>query len=73
MGNPFFNFAKIFVLGQFKMMSKFIGCFRFKQKFLIKFLLVEKCKSCEIYRRINHVYAEERFNQEIFTDGLNMH
>ena len=38
----------------------------------MKFLLVKKCKSCKIYRRICDVYGEACLSQKMFTNGLNM-
>ena len=32
-------------------------CSRFEQRSVIKFLVAEKCKPCEIYRRICNVYV----------------
>ena len=34
--------------------------------------MVEKCKPCEIDRRMYDVYVEAGFNQKMFTNGLNM-
>ena len=40
---------------------------------VIKFLAAEKCKPCEIYRRISNGYREARFREKkTFTNGLNM-
>ena len=35
-----------------------------EQRSVIKYLLAEKCKPCEIYRRMYDVYGEECFSQE---------
>ena len=45
-------------------------CSRIEQRSLIKFLLAEKCKPREIYRRICDVYGEACFSQKMFTSGL---
>ena len=38
---------------------------RFEQKSVIKFLVAEKCKPCEINRRICNVYEEASLNQKM--------
>ena len=38
----------------------------------MKSLKAEKCKPCEIYRRVCSVYVEACFNQKIFTNWQNM-
>ena len=35
-------------------------------------MVAEKCKPCEIYRRICDDYGEAHFSQKMFTNGLNM-
>ena len=40
-------------------------CFRLEQRFVIKFLVAEKCKSLEIYRWICDVYGEAYFSQNM--------
>ena len=37
-------------------------CSSLEQRSVIKFLLTEKCKSCEIYRKMCDVYGEVCFN-----------
>ena len=43
---------------------------RLKQRSAIKFLLAEKRKTCEIYRRICDVLGETYFCKQMFTNGL---
>ena len=44
-----------------------------KQSSVIKFLVAEKCKPCEIYRKMCDVYTEAGFSQKnMFTNGQNM-
>ena len=38
---------------------------------VIEFLIAEKWKTCEIYRRVCGVYGEECFNQKMSRKGLN--
>ena len=47
-------------------------CSRLEQRSVIKFLVAEKCKSCEIYRRMFNVFGEASFSKKIFTNELNM-
>ena len=48
-------------------------CTRLEQRSIIKFLLVEKCKPCEIYNRLCDVYGEAYFSKKkIFPNGLNV-
>ena len=47
-------------------------CSRLEQRFVIIFLVAEKCKPCEIYKRTCDVYQEACFGQKMFTNGLNM-
>ena len=49
------------------MVANTTECFRFEQISVIKLLVVEKCKVCEIYRKID-VYGEAYFSQEILTN-----
>ena len=44
----------------------------FEQRSLMKFLVAEKCKPCEIYRRMIDIYGETSFGQKMFTNELNM-
>ena len=55
----YFDLTKIFVLRQ-----QIKQCSRLKQKSVIKFLLAEKCKPCEIHRRMYDVYREACFIQK---------
>ena len=47
-------------------------CFKLVQRYVIKSLVAEKCKLCEIYERMYDVYGEVCFSKNIFTYGLNM-
>ena len=56
----YFNLAKIFTIkngGELK-------CSRLEQSSVIKFLVTEKSKSWETYRRMSDVYGEGYFNQK---------
>ena len=44
------------------MLANQIECTRFEQRSVIKYLVAEKCKLCEIYRRICDVYGEACFS-----------
>ena len=45
---------------------------KLEQRSVSKFLIAEKCKQCEIYRKINDVYGEACLSQnKILTNGLN--
>ena len=57
----YFNPAKIFVLRQFKMVTNRSTS---GLKSVIKSLVAEKCKPCEIYRRMCDVYRQAYFNSE---------
>ena len=46
--------------------------FKFEQRPVIQFFVAEKCKLCEIYRRIRDVYGEAYFSKNIFRNRLNM-
>ena len=48
----YFNLANIFVLRLFKMAAYQTKWFRLEQRSVIKFLVTEKCKPCESYRRM---------------------
>ena len=67
----YFNLTKIFAVETIQNGSK-SKCTRLEQRYVIEFLLTEKCKPCEIYRRICDVNGEAYFSQEMFTNGLNM-
>ena len=43
-------------------------CFRLEQKPAIKFLVAEKCKPYEIYRRMFNEYREASFSLKMFTN-----
>ena len=43
-----------------------------EQRSFMKYLLAEKSKPCEIYRRMYDLYREVHFYQKMFTNGLNM-
>ena len=48
-----------------------IECPRLEQRFVIEFLVIEKCKLCEIYWRKCDVYGDVCFRNKI-TNGLNI-
>ena len=68
----YFNHAKIFLLRLFRMVANTTVYTRLEQRSLIRFLVAEKCKPCEIYRRMYNVYRKAFLVQKIFTDELNM-
>ena len=47
-------------------------CNRLEKKSVIKFLVAENCKLCEIYRRMCDAYREACFSQKKFMNRLNM-
>ena len=47
-------------------------CFSFEQRSVIKSLVAEKCKPCEICKRMCDVYREEYFSPKNFTNWLNI-
>ena len=56
----YFNLVKIFVLKLFRLMENQTDNFKLQQRSVIKFLVAEKCKLCEVY----DVYGEaKRFLQ----------
>ena len=66
------------VLRLFKMVANQTKCSRLEQRFVIKFLLAEKCKPCEIYGRKCDVYGEAYFSRKnvykwdkLFKEGQN--
>ena len=78
------HLTKIFVLRQIKMTPNQNDCSRIEQKFAIIFLVVEKCKPCEIYRWMCYAYKEAYFSRglvglplwelvEKSVDGLKKH
>ena len=66
------NLTKIFLLKLFKIVANQRERSRYEQRSVIKFLLAEKGKPCEIYRKMCYVYEEVCFSQKMFTNGLNM-
>ena len=62
----YFNLAKVFVLRLIKMAKNQTECSRLDQRFLMKILVTENCKSCEINWRMLYVC------RRLFTNGLNM-
>ena len=63
-GKNYSNLAKMFVLWQFKIAANQTDCSRLEQRFVIKFMLAEKCKSCEDYGRMCYVHGETYFSQK---------
>ena len=47
-------------------------CSRLEQRSVIKLFLIEKCKPCEICRRMCNVCGEALFPQKMFTNELNI-
>ena len=45
-------------------MANQIESSRLEQRFVIEFQVAEKCKQCEIYRRMCDAYVEARFSQK---------
>ena len=62
----------LFVSRLFRMAANQTECFKLEQRSVIKSLVAEKCKPCEIYRRICNVYREASSYQKIYTNWLNM-
>ena len=62
----------MFALKLFKMAANQTECSLLEQNYVIKFLVVEKCKPCEIYWRVCNVYGEAYFSQKMFTNKLNI-
>ena len=60
-----FKSCKSIGLSLFKMAANQIECSRLEQKSLIKFLVAEECKPCEIYRRKYVMYREACFSFKI--------
>ena len=48
-----------------------IKCLRLQQRFVMKFLLAEKCKQCEIYRRVCDIKGGVCISEILCTNGLN--
>ena len=46
----------------FKMTANQTQSTRLEQRFVIKFMVAEKCKPCEIYSRMGDVYIEGNLN-----------
>ena len=59
----YFNLTKIFVLKLFKIMAIQTKCSRLEQRSVIKSLVAEKWKLCEIYRKMCDMYGEACFSQ----------
>ena len=68
----YFNLLKIFLLRLFKIAADQTVCSKLEGRSVIKYLLAEKCKPCEIYWRMCDVHGEACFSQRMFTNGLNM-
>ena len=66
------NLTEIFVLGLLRIVANQTECSRLEQRSVIKFLLAEKCKPCEIYTRMCIVYREAWLSQRLLTNGLNI-
>ena len=47
-----------------------LKCFRLKQRSVIKCLVVEKYKPCDINRRVSGVYEEAYFSKKRFINEL---
>ena len=45
---------------------------RLEQRSVIKYLMTENCKPCEIYKRMCDVYGEACFSQKFITKGSNI-
>ena len=54
--DKYFNPTKIFVLNVFRMAENQTEYSRIEQRSVIKYLEAEKCKPCEIYRRMGCVW-----------------
>ena len=54
------------------MMANPTECSRLEQRSVIKFLVTDKYKPSETYRRMYIVYGEGGFSQKMFTNMLNM-
>ena len=48
------------------MVANYRKCSRLKEKFIMKFVVAEKCKLCETYRRMCDVNGEACFCQKMF-------
>ena len=57
---------------KFKIVVNLTEYSRLEQRSVMKFLMAENCKPCEIYRRIWEVYREAYFSIKMFTNMLNM-
>ena len=58
----YLNLGRVFALKRFKVEANQPECSRLEQRSIINVLVAEKCKPCEIYRRMCNVYGEVRFN-----------
>ena len=54
-----------YVLWLFKIVANQADCFWLQQSSVIKFLVTEKCKPCEICRRMYDVYVERCFSKKM--------
>ena len=68
----YFNLAKIFVLRLFKIVTNQTQCTRLEQRSIIKFLIPEKSKPCEICRRMCDFTEKHVLVKKMFTKGLIM-
>ena len=66
------NLPKIFILMLFKMVANQIKWSRLKQSSVIKVLIVEEWKPCEIYWRICDKYGERCLSQKMYSIGLTL-
>ena len=64
--NFFLNLTNISILRLFKMITNQTECSRLEQRSVIKCSVAEKCKPCEIYKRMCDVYGEVCFSKIIF-------
>ena len=62
--HKYFNITKIFVLKWIKMAANQTEHSRLEQRSVIKVLIAEKCKPCEIYSRLCDIYREAYFSQK---------
>ena len=62
----YFDPTKVFVSRLFKVAINQTDYFRFKQRSVIKILVAEKCKRCEICRKMCVVNRDACFNEKNF-------
>ena len=60
---------KKYVLRLFKMVANPTECSKLEQRSVMKFLMAEKHKACEIHRRMCDVYEEACLSQKMFING----